>query len=122
MSLCRRLIPLAVLVSGTAALTSCGDQSPLGVRTPTLAAARAESQPNGTSTSTGLVACSQFSTTYTDCGVAPRDTLRVAQGPDSLAILGYLHTSVQGDKHPWSQGNPFVIGLAPHFSNYAVAW
>jgi hypothetical protein len=122
MSLGRRLIPLAVLVSGAVALTSCGDQSPLGIRTPALAAATANSQLTGTSTSPGLVACSQRYTTSTDCGVATSGTLRVAQGTDALADLGYLHTSVQGQKNPWSQGNLFVTGLAPHFSNYAVAW
>jgi hypothetical protein len=84
MSLCRRLIPLAVLVSGTAALISCGDQSPLGVQTPSLAAARATSQRTGTSKSTGLVACSQPYDSVAKV-IGPRgDTLQV--GHHILAI------------------------------------
>ena len=61
-------------------------------------------------------------TNYTDCGVPTSDTLRVAQVTDALSILGYLQTYVKAKKNPWSQGQQFVVGLLPHFSNYAVAW
>ncbi len=61
-------------------------------------------------------------TNYKDCGVPLSDTLRIAQISDSLSILGYLQAWVQVRKNPWSQANQYVVGLLPHFSNYAVAW
>ena len=61
-------------------------------------------------------------TNYRDCGVPTSDTLRIAQVSDSLRVLGYLQTFVKSKKNPWSQGTQFVVGLLPHFSNYAVAW
>ena len=61
-------------------------------------------------------------TSYKDCGVPTSDTLRIAQVSDSLRVLGYLQTFVKSKKNPWSQGTQFVVGLLPHFSNYAVAW
>jgi len=61
-------------------------------------------------------------TNYKDCGVPTSDTLRIAQVSDSLRVLGYLQTFVKSKKNPWSQGTQFVVGLLPHFSNYAVAW
>jgi len=61
-------------------------------------------------------------TSYTDCGVPLSDTLRIAQVNDSLSIVGYLQTWVQVRKTPSTNGTQFVVGLLPHFSNYAVAW
>jgi len=61
-------------------------------------------------------------TSYSDCGVPTSDTLRIAQVSDSLSVLGYLQTVAKSKKNPWSQGTQFVVGLLPHFSNYAVAW
>ena len=61
-------------------------------------------------------------TSYKDCGVPTGDTLRIAQVSDSLSVLGYLQTVAKSKKNPWSQGTQFVVGLLPHFSNYAVAW
>ena len=61
-------------------------------------------------------------TSYKDCGVPTSDTLRIAQVSDSLSVLGYLQTAAKSKKNPWSQGTQFVVGLLPHFSNYAVAW
>jgi hypothetical protein len=83
-SCCRRLIPLALLAGATAAPISCGDQSPVGVQTPTLIAARAKSQPTGKSKSTGLVACSQAYDSVTKVIGPQGDTLRV--GNHILAI------------------------------------
>ncbi len=61
-------------------------------------------------------------TSYKDCGVPTSDTLRIAQVTDSLSILSYLQTWSQVKKVPWSQGQQRVVGLLPHFSNYAIAW
>ena len=61
-------------------------------------------------------------TSYKDCGVPTSDTLRIAQVSDSLSVLGYLQIVAKSKKNPWSQGTQFVVGLLPHFSNYAVAW
>ena len=61
-------------------------------------------------------------TNYKDCGLPTSDTLRIAQVTDALGILGYLQTYVKSKKNPWSQGQQYVVGLLPHFSNYAIAW
>jgi hypothetical protein len=70
----------------------------------------------------GLNAGAALYTNYKDCGVPTTDSVRIAQVSDSLSILGYLQTWVQSKKNPWSQANQWVVGLLPHFSNYAVAW
>jgi len=70
----------------------------------------------------GLNAGAALYTNYTDCGVPTSETVRIAQISDSLNILGYLQTWVQVRKNPWSNAAQFVVGLLPHFSNYAVAW
>jgi hypothetical protein len=61
-------------------------------------------------------------TSYKDCAIPISDSLRIAQVNDSLRIVGYLQTWVQARKNPWSQTDQYVVGLLPHFSNYAVAW
>lgn len=193
MSVCRSLIPIALLAGAAAA--SCADPSPLGVQTPALMA-RVKAQSTGGGTNkTGLVACSQtydsatkrfgplgdtlrvgahilwvdslsltdtvtitavapagsvrwvrfqpeglvfqpgfyaaaygvnagaaLYTNYKDCGVPTADTVRIAQVTDSLSIMGYLQTWSQVKRNAWSQGQQWVVGLLPHFSNYAVAW
>ena len=70
----------------------------------------------------GLNAGAALYTNYKDCGVPTTDSVRIAQVTDSLSIVGYLQTWKQVRKNPWSQANQWVIGLLPHFSNYAVAW
>jgi len=70
----------------------------------------------------GLNAGAALYTNYKDCGVPTTDSVRIAQVSDSMDILGYLQTWVQSKKNPWSQANQWVVGLLPHFSNYAVAW
>jgi hypothetical protein len=79
-------------------------------------------KPGFYATAYGLNAGAALYTNYKDCGVATSDTLRIAQVTDSLGILEYLQTYVQSRKNPWSRANQFVVGLLPHFSNYAVAW
>jgi hypothetical protein len=79
-------------------------------------------KPGFYATAYGLNAGAALYTNYKDCGVALSDTLRIAQVSDSLSILGYLQTWVQARKTPWSQSNQYIVGLLPHFSNYAVAW
>ena len=79
-------------------------------------------KPGVYATANGINAGAALYTNYKDCGVALSDTLRIAQVTDSLDILGYLPTYVQSRKNPWSQANQYVVGLLPHFSNYAVAW
>lgn len=61
-------------------------------------------------------------TSYKDCSLATTATPRIAQVSDALGILTYLQTTVKVRQVPWSQGNQYVAGLLPHFSNYAVAW
>ena len=61
-------------------------------------------------------------TSYKDCGLPSTTTPRIAQVNDLLGILAYLQTYVKVRQNPWSQGNQYVVGLLPHFSNYAVAW
>lgn len=79
-------------------------------------------KPGFYATAYGINAGAALYTNYKDCGVPTTDTVRLAQVTDSLSILGYLQTWVQVRKVPWSRGNQYVIGLLPHFSNYAVAW
>lgn len=79
-------------------------------------------KPGFYATAYGVNAGAALYTNYKDCGVALSDTLRIAQVTDSLSILGYLQTWVQVRKNPWSQADQYVVGLLPHFSNYAVAW
>jgi hypothetical protein len=70
----------------------------------------------------GINAGAALYTSYKDCSVTTTDTVRIAEVSDSLSIMGYLQTWVQVKKNPWSQGNQYVVGVLPHFSNYAVAW
>ena len=79
-------------------------------------------KPGFYATAYGVNTGAALYTNYKDCGVALSDTLRIAQVTDSLSILGYLQTWVQVRKNPWSQADQYVVGLLPHFSNYAVAW
>jgi hypothetical protein len=78
--------------------------------------------PSAVDLSYGLSAGAVLYTNYKDCGVPTSDTLRIAQVSDSLVILGYLQTWSKVKKNSWSQGQQYVIGQVPHFSNYAVAW
>ncbi len=79
-------------------------------------------QPGFYATVYGVNAGAALYTNYKDCGVPTTDTLRIAQVSDSLSILGYLQAWSQVKKNAWSQANQWVVGLLPHFSNYAIAW
>lgn len=79
-------------------------------------------KPGFYATAYGVNAGAALYTSYKDCGVPLSTSLRIAQVSDSLTILGYLQTWVQARKNPWSQANQYIVGLLPHFSNYAVAW
>jgi hypothetical protein len=79
-------------------------------------------KPGFYATAYGVNAGAALYTSYKDCGVPLSTSLRIAQVSDSLNILGYLETWVQARKNPWSQANQYIVGLLPHFSNYAVAW
>jgi hypothetical protein len=65
-------------------------------------------------------------TSFKDCGVPTRDTLRIAQVTDSLAVIRYLappdSTWIKVRKKAWSKGNQYVAGVLHHFSQYAVSW
>lgn len=61
-------------------------------------------------------------TNYKDCSLSTTANPRIAQVSDLLGILTYLQTYTKVRQNPWSQGNQYVVGLLPHFSNYAVAW
>src|SRR5881296_2171724 len=65
-------------------------------------------------------------TSFKDCGVPTRDTLRIAQVTDSLAVIRYLATPdstwIKVRKKAWSKGNQYVAGVLHHFSQYAVSW
>ena len=65
-------------------------------------------------------------TSFKDCGVPTRDTLRIAQVTDSLAVIRYLappdSTWIKVRKRSWSKGNQYVAGVLHHFSQYAVSW
>jgi len=79
-------------------------------------------QPGFYARANGLNAGAALYTSYKDCGVQVTDSVRLAQVSDSLSILSYLQTWVQPRKNPWSSANQWIVGLLPHFSNYAVAW
>src|SRR6266508_1534407 len=70
----------------------------------------------------GLSAGALLYTNYKDCGVPTSDTIRLAQVSDSLAILAYLQSWSKVKNITWSQGQQYVVGQVPHFSNYAIAW
>jgi hypothetical protein len=70
----------------------------------------------------GINAGAALYTSYTDCRVSISDTLRIAQVNDALSIVAYLQTWVQVRKNPWTQTSQYIVGVLPHFSNYAVAW
>jgi len=78
--------------------------------------------PSSVDQSYGLSAGALLYTNYKDCALPTGVTLKIAQVSDSLSILGYLQTWSQVKKNAWSQGQQYVIGQLPHFSNYAVAW
>ncbi|HYS21211.1 MAG TPA: hypothetical protein VEO73_09015 [Gemmatimonadales bacterium] len=78
--------------------------------------------PSSVDQSYGLRAGALLYTNYKDCALPTGVTLQIAQVSDSLSILGYLQTWSQVKKNAWSQGQQYVIGQLPHFSNYAVAW
>ena len=78
--------------------------------------------PSAVDLSYGMAAGAILYTTYKGCGVTTGDTVRIAQVSDALGILGYLQTWSKVNKNPWSQGQQWVAGELPHFSNYAVAW
>jgi hypothetical protein len=61
-------------------------------------------------------------TSYKDCSLSTLASPRIAQVSDALSVLTYLQTYFKIKQVPWSQGNQYVVGLLPHFSNYAVAW
>ena len=79
-------------------------------------------KPGFYATASGVNAGAALYTSYKDCGVPLSTSLRIAQVSESMDILGYLQTWVQARKNPWSQANQYIVGLLPHFSNYAVAW
>jgi len=70
----------------------------------------------------GMATGALLYTNYKGCGVSTTDTVRIAQVSDSLSILGYLQTWSKVNKNIWSQGQQYVAGELPHFSNYAVAF
>ena len=78
--------------------------------------------PSAVDLSSGLAAGAVLYTNYKGCGVTTGDTVRIAQVSDALGILGYLQTWSKVNRNPWSQGQQWVAGELPHFSNYAVAW
>lgn len=61
-------------------------------------------------------------TSYKDCSVPTIVGPRIAQVDNALGILTYLQTYLKVKQNPWNQGNQYVAGLLPHFSNYAIAW
>src|SRR3989442_15272454 len=77
--------------------------------------------PSAVDLSSGLAAGAVLYTTYKGGGVTTGDTVRIAQVSDALGILGYLQTWSKVNRNPWSQGQQWVAGGLPHFSNYAVA-
>jgi hypothetical protein len=118
MSFCRRLIPLALLVGATAAPVSCGDQSPVGVRTPALAAARALSVATATGKSRGLLACSQAYDSVTKVIGPQGDTLRVGQhilAINSLALRDTVRITAvaPADTVRWVRFHPDGLVFQP---------
>jgi len=61
-------------------------------------------------------------TSYKDCAQIPTGTLRIAQVDDQLNVIGYLESVSSGKRNWWSQGQQYVYGWVPHFSNYALSW
>src|SRR6266702_476436 len=61
-------------------------------------------------------------TSYKDCPQIPTGTLRIAQVDDQLNVIGYLESVSSGKRNWWSQGQQYVYGWVPHFSNYALSW
>ncbi len=78
--------------------------------------------PNAVDLSNGMSTGAVLYTSYKGCGVTTSDTVRIAEVSDALSILGYLQTWSKINKNPWSQGQQWVAGELPHFSNYAIAW
>jgi|SRR5712691_4700729 len=78
--------------------------------------------PTAVDLSYGLSTGALLYTNYKGCAPSTSDTVRIAQVSDSLSILGYLQTWSKVNKNFWSQGQQWVAGELPHFSNYAVAW
>ena len=112
----RSLLALAV----TAAILSCADPSPVSVNPLGLTAQRVAAH--------GLISCTPLPYDSVTQVIGPGGGIIVVGGHvlvvDSLAlsILGYLQTWSKINKNPWSQGQQWVAGELPHFSNYAVAW
>ena len=86
-------------------------------------------QPNGLAfpasavdLSYGLATGALLYTNYKGCASSTTDTVHIAQVSDSLKILGYLQTWSKINRNSWSQGQQYVAGELPHFSNYAIAW
>jgi hypothetical protein len=67
---------------------------------------------------TGAVVITQ----YKDCPQIPSATLKIVQVDSLFNILQVLESVSSGRKNWWSQGQQYVYGWLPHFSNYAVAW
>src|SRR5438034_171416 len=78
--------------------------------------------PSAVDLSYGLSTGALLYTNYKGCGASTSDTVRIAQVSDSLTILGYLQIWSKVNKNLWSQGQQWVAGELPHFSNYAIAW
>jgi len=70
----------------------------------------------------GLNAGAVLYTNYKDCGVLAGDSVRIAWVDDAKTILGYLQGWSKARRNAWSQGQQWVIGQVPHFSDYAIAW
>src|SRR5712692_6428509 len=65
----------------------------------------------------GLSTGALLYTNYKGCGVSTGVTPRIAQVSDSLSILAYLQAWSKINKNIWSQGQQWVVGQLPHFSN-----
>jgi hypothetical protein len=78
--------------------------------------------PSAVDLSYGLSTGALLYTNYKGCAVPTGSTLEIAQISSTLSILGYLQVWSKVSKNSWSQGQQYVIGELPHFSNYAVAW
>ena len=79
-------------------------------------------KPSSVDLSYGLSTGALLYTNYKGCSVTPGTSVRIAQVSDSLSILGYLQAWSKINQNTWSQGQQWVVGELPHFSNYAVAW
>lgn len=78
--------------------------------------------PSAVDLSYGLTAGAVLYTNYKDCGVLSGDSVRIAWVDDAKMILGYLQGWSKAKRNAWSQGQQWVIGQVPHFSDYAIAW